>query len=544
MSAIDVLVRSSLVLLAGFGALWLLSRQTAALRHWTLAFVILLGATQPLIRGAVPQWQLPWLSAPAAPVRVTTAPVATETTFEFIVPAAAQAASRAPVSPRQIAQVWLAGVAVSLAALLVGLAWLMWQTARAVPAGARWLEMRQSVGAALGISTNVRILETRHPALLVTWGLFRPVILVPRGASAWTDERLRLVLAHEMAHLARRDWLVQLVAECLRAVYWFNPLFWVACSRLRSESEHAADDRVLGLGVGNTSYASHLVDLARSFSVHGRTWLPAPSMARPSTLERRVVAMLNARLNRQPMSPRWQAAVPLLVMAVALPIAAASLAAGTPSGVLRDPHGRVLPAATVRLSAIGTDAIHETTSDSSGSFQFGEIPDGEYMLSARLPGFLTARQRVRVSPNMRPYDVTLQVGTLTERVTVRAGDGGGADPATRTVTTAARPGYDKKPPCGSTEVGGNLKPPMKLKDVRPRFRQAWVDSNTEGNVMLQAIIGVDGRVRSVEVVSAANADLEEEAIAAVSQWEFSPTWLNCEAIEVRMIVTVAFSIER
>ena len=44
MSAIDVLVRSSLVLLAGFGALWLLSRQAAALRHWTLAFVILLAA--------------------------------------------------------------------------------------------------------------------------------------------------------------------------------------------------------------------------------------------------------------------------------------------------------------------------------------------------------------------------------------------------------------------------------------------------------------------------------------------------------------------
>jgi hypothetical protein len=48
-------------------------------------------------------------------------------------------------------------------------------------------------------------------------------------------------------------------------------------------------------------------------------------------------------------------------------------------------------------------------------------------------------------------------------------------------------------------------------------------------------------VRNVEVVSPVSADLEDEAVLAVSQWEFSPTWLNCEAIEVRMFVTVKFT---
>lgn len=251
--------------------------------------------------------------------------------------------------------------------------------------------------------------------------------------------------------------------------------------------------------------------------------------------------MLNARLNRQPMSPRWRAAAALLAIAVAVPVAAASLAAGAPSGVLRDPHGRVLPAATVRLSAIGTDAIHETMTDASGSFQFGEVPDGEYMLSARLPGFRSARQRVFVNATTRPFDVTLLVGTLRETITIRAREG--TDSPTRT-TQSARPGYDKKPACGSTEVGGNLKPPMKLKDVRPRYRQAWIDNNVEGDVLLHVLIGADGRVRNVEVVSPGNAELEEEAVGAVSQWEFSPTWLNCEAIEVQMFVTASFKIER
>jgi TonB family protein len=538
MSAIDLLVRSSIVLVAGFGALRLMRGQSAARRHWMLAFVILLAAAQPIIRDTVPAWQV--VRLPAAGPDMMPAP--TETTDGLAGPLASAPPIAAARMTRVARQLWLAGTAASFGVLLVGIAWLVWQTLRARPAGGRWIAMRQVVGAALGVKAHVRILETRHPALLVTWGLFRPVILVPQGASAWSDERLRVVLAHEMAHLARRDWLVQLIAECLRAVYWFNPLFWLACSRLRSESEHAADDRVLGLGVGNTSYASHLVDLARSFSVHGPTWLPAPSMARPSTLERRVVAMLNARLNRQPMSPRWRAAAALFAIAVAVPVAAASLVAGAPSGVLRDPQGRVLPAATVRLSAIGTDAIHETMTDASGSFQFGEVPDGEYMLSARLPGFRSARQRVLVNAATRPFDVTLLVGTLRETISIRAS--AGTESPSRATQSVPRAGYDRKPACGSTEVGGNLKPPMKLKDVRPRYRQAWVDNNVEGEVLLHVLIGTDGRVRNVEVVSPVNAELEEEAVGAVSQWEFSPTWLNCEAIEVQMFVTASFKIER
>jgi TonB family protein len=222
-------------------------------------------------------------------------------------------------------------------------------------------------------------------------------------------------------------------------------------------------------------------------------------------------------------------------------IMAAPLFAGSPSGTLRDPHGRVLPGATVRLTAIGAEAVHETTSGPDGAFQFGEIPDGEYMFSARLPGFMSSRQRVRVTATMPALDITLPVGTLRETITIR-GRVGETDSSSRG-TTSARP-QPPKPECGATEVGGNIKPPMKLKDVRPRYRQAVIDANVQGSVLLQAVIDVTGRVRNIEVVSPVNADLEEATIDAVSQWEFSPTWLNCEAIEVRMFVTASFEIER
>jgi protein TonB len=83
-----------------------------------------------------------------------------------------------------------------------------------------------------------------------------------------------------------------------------------------------------------------------------------------------------------------------------------------------------------------------------------------------------------------------------------------------------------------------------LNDVRPIYKPELAANNVDGDVLLQAVIGVDGKVRGVEVVSAADLDLEEAAIRAVSQWEFSPTYLNCQAVEVRMFVTVSFKIDR
>jgi TonB family protein len=61
---------------------------------------------------------------------------------------------------------------------------------------------------------------------------------------------------------------------------------------------------------------------------------------------------------------------------------------------------------------------------------------------------------------------------------------------------------------------------------------------------LQVVIGADGAVRNLEVVSPVHPDLEEEALWAVSEWQFSPTYLNCQAVEVRMFVTVSFKLDR
>ena len=534
------IARSSIVLAIGLLLLAGLRRQPAAFRHAVLAAALMLAAAQPGATLIMPSWAMPRIWNRAAAEIMPEAARSVETTTVFEVNSTAPDTTSSLLPAGIVTWIWIAGVTISLAGMAGAVSWLIWLGHRAREADGEWNVIARELSAALAIRRPIRVLITRHPAVLATWGAIRPVVLLPSDAASWPADRVRVVLAHELAHVARRDWLVHVIAEVARSVYWFNPLFWIACARLRSDSEHACDDIVIEHGIARTSYAAHLVDLARAFRVHGGTWIPAPTMARPSTLERRIRIMLNPPTDRRPLTARSRAVIVAGLLAIALPIAAASQGAGTPSGVLRDPSGRVLPGATVRMSAIGHDAIHETPSDSTGSFQFPEIADGDYMLSARLPGFLSARQRVRVSPAMAPLNVTLQVGTLTETVTVRS-DGNTPPGPVSPSSALAMP---SPPPCGTTDLGGNLKPPLKLKDVRPVYRQELAANNVEGNVLLQAAIGVDGKVRGVEVVSAVNADLEEAAIRAVSQWEFSPTYLNCQAIEVRMFVTVSFQIER
>ena len=121
--------------------------------------------------------------------------------------------------------------------------------------------------------------------------------MLPASADEWTDDRRRAVLLHELAHVARRDCLVQRIAACACALYWPHPGVWWAAKRLRTERELACDDRVLASGAAAREYAGHLLDIAHAFRA-----APAPAtalgMARARQLERRLLAILDEARNR------------------------------------------------------------------------------------------------------------------------------------------------------------------------------------------------------------------------------------------------------
>jgi len=109
----------------------------------------------------------------------------------------------------------------------------------------------------------------------------------------------------QSVHIRPRDCRVQLVTQAACALYWFNPLVWVAAAHVRSERERACDDEVLGFGAQPSSYAAHLLDIARDLRPSLRP-TAALAMARPSELEGRLLAVLAAGRARVPArASRW-----------------------------------------------------------------------------------------------------------------------------------------------------------------------------------------------------------------------------------------------
>ena len=92
-------------------------------------------------------------------------------------------------------------------------------------------------------------------------------------------------------------------------------------------------------------------------------------------------------------------------------------------------------------------------------------------------------------------------------------------------------------------IGGNIRAPMKLVDVKPHYPENLKSAKVGGVVAMEALIGTDGTIQDVQVMASPDPDLSNAAVEAVRQWEFSATLLNCTPIEVRMHVTVNFAIQ-
>ena len=322
------MITSTLVLCLALAAALVLRRRSAALRHCILAAAIVCAALVPLAESLAPTWRVPVFAAPgveaAKPLALSGEGTQSGTTT---VAATAGGSSVSHVVP-SLRTVWGVGAGVSLLLLAFGLARLARIARRARPVtDERWSAAAADLGRRCGLGRPLTLLQTTHPTLLFTWGLRRPRVLLPASAGEWSDGRIRVVLGHELAHIRRGDWAVHLLAECVRCAYWFNPLAWVACHRLRLESEHACDDAVLRLGVAAPAYATELVDLARLFRRGRGPLLPAPAMARPSDLERRIRIMLNPHLDRSPAGRIPALIVILACVAVTVALAGLSLTA-------------------------------------------------------------------------------------------------------------------------------------------------------------------------------------------------------------------------
>jgi len=276
--------KMSLVLGIGLLAAIALRQASAAFRHWVIAAALFCAAAVPVLGLVAPAWTLPpapiGAGGPVAEISITSDGALNDDTLSR---EGQSIRMTVPVLNRLsdlVLPMWVVGVGLNLVVMFAGMFRLAKLASRAaVVRSGVWTESLIHVSQVLGVRRPIALLRSDRPDLLVTWGQAFPKVVLPADAADWPDERIHVVLAHEVAHVARGDWLVLIAAELLRCIYWFNPLFWIACTRLRYESEHACDDAVMNAGVEGDVYATHLLELARTFGRHRRTWFPAPAMA-------------------------------------------------------------------------------------------------------------------------------------------------------------------------------------------------------------------------------------------------------------------------
>ena len=589
-TVIAVVVDVSIVTALGLFACVLLRRRTASLRHLILAASLAAAAAAPLLEATLPRWELPVLSGDS---QVATSQMAfsSESTSESAVVTTSPEASTFGWTAALVT-VWAFGASVVLAGLFVGFLRLFAVTRRCRPVtSGLWLECAERLSRQYSLTAPFRMLESPDRAVLLTWGVLQPRIIVPSGAMSWTRGRIEVVLAHEMAHIARRDWALQIAAETLRALHWFNPLIWLACRRLRDESEQACDDTGLGRGIDAVDYASHLVAVARHVITADRGWASAPAIANASTLERRVAAMLNSTRNREPLTSTARVLTAMAVLAVIVPLAAATLtervvaattaqaishdvpltapaprrltpraaAAATPaaaqqkpaslSGVLRDASGGVLPGVMVTMTDTAAGMIYRSVSDATGAFIVRNLPPATYQFKAVLPGFSSVEFSVTLtSGEEAERRMEMKVGSLMETVTVTCPVGTAHAPqATPAVLAfgrrnAASPLFARQTP--PIRVGGQIAAPRQVKRVQPLCPNVQLPANGYV-VILESTIGADGLVKEVTTLRPKPGEqpreLAQAAIDAVRQWEYTPTRLNNVPVPVIMTVTVNFT---
>jgi beta-lactamase regulating signal transducer with metallopeptidase domain/Tfp pilus assembly protein PilF len=316
LSLLEILAKTSVVLLAVAAARLILTRASAATAHFVQALGFAAVLAVPIAIVALPSLDLPLLDAPTgaesarenepAERGVPLEVVMTLDDLEESAPAAAGGAPSSAASSNAsslasripwVALLWVIGFVAVASRSAVG-----WLRMKRLSGGARPVDSKRIVAVAeecrdrLGLRTWPRMLIGHDVRVPMLWGFIRPTLLLPESVRDWSEDRLRVVLLHELAHLRRVDGLTLLLGRLATAMHWFNPLAWAVESRARRDCERACDDVVLECGERPSEYARHLLAIASGLPEARRE--RAAALAISNHFEGRVRSILHPALRR------------------------------------------------------------------------------------------------------------------------------------------------------------------------------------------------------------------------------------------------------
>jgi beta-lactamase regulating signal transducer with metallopeptidase domain len=343
----------SLPILAGMLAVtWFMRRSSAAARHLCLALAAAALLALPLASMLLPSWplgvfgNLPSL-AHAGPAALQ-APVPAETLKTSESPAISQATEPrgtamnatadevglARATPDQTSAAgwsrwlllgWAAGAAVLFGGLIAGKLYGLWSIRKAALLEDGPLARTVTdIAARLGLDRAIEVRESARFKVPSVTGVFRPRLLLPLQARTWPAERLRAILHHELAHVRRRDILVQLGAQIACCLYWLNPLVWILERRLFIERERACDDVAIRLEIKASDYAEHLLEVLEEMGdMKKTTWVTA-AMAEGTDFRDRIISVLNPVVPRGAPGRGQALAIMAVVLLLIVPLSALS----------------------------------------------------------------------------------------------------------------------------------------------------------------------------------------------------------------------------
>jgi protein TonB len=406
----------------------------------------------------------------------------------------------------------------------------------------------------------------------VTFGVWRPVVLLPPSLRERSEDVQDAVLAHELFHVERRDWAWVLVEEAVRAAFWFHPGVWWLVSRIQLAREEVVDELTVLLTGRRRIYAEALLAYA------DRTPLaPAAAFARRRHLVERLVL-----ISKEAVMSSKRVVLSCAVMALAtvagswyavgaFPLTAAREAPQNAPGPLErqarpitpeNPIPRrvayvapLYPGEAAALAASGSVTLTITV-DESGfvgearsvgvSFRSKDARFGatEPDLRTKLERFAKVQLKEATPAALAVVDAF--IASATQAVLSWRYDPPFQAPVSFDVRITFAPDWQTSgaPPAadGAVRVGSQIKPPTKIKHVDPIYPPIAATARVQGVIIVEVLIEADGRVGDVRILRGQPL-LDQAALDAVRQWEFAPTLLNGQPVPVIMTATVNFTLQ-
>lgn len=422
-----------------------------------------------------------------------------------------------------IVDIVVAGTAVRLAWLGLGLVAL----ARLRRRSTRLLQPPASVVEAGSLArADAEFLVADRPISPVTFGLIRPVVVVPSDFGDLAEGQQKAIACHELIHVRRRDWVRALADEVVRAVAWFHPAAWWLTAQIRLSREQLVDQEAVALLRARRPYLDALLHLAAS-DRRPRLVPVALFLGRTHLSERVSLLLKEVRMSRPRLALSF-IGMAILLLGTGRVIVGAFPLRGAPSLPPDDQIGAARPGQVTASPVLPKKvAAPRKIHDVRPAFPPG-APEGVLIVLVEVDGTGAVTDARTVLGSGEPGSAALDAvrqwrfSPTGSPATILVGFNAGASPE-----LGSQP---------AVRIGKTVRPPVKTHDVKPIYPAGAVDAGVQGVVIMDARIATDGSVAEVMVLRSVPL-LDPAAVAAVLQWKFEPL-----GFPVEMTVTVNFTL--